>query len=63
MLTLDLNAHPHLTHLVSYSRTAYLHVSGGVSSFFSVVPFAPQQLGDYDFVSAGLSRIFEASMY
>ena len=62
VLTLDLNAYPRLTHLVSYSRTAYLHAFGGVSSFFSVIPFAPQQLGDYDFVSAGLSGIFEASM-
>lgn len=63
MLTLDLDFHPHLTHLVSYSRTAYLHAFGGVSSSFSVIPFVPQQLGGCDFVSAGINDILEANVF
>lgn len=52
VLTLDLNARPHLRRVVSYSRTAYLHTFGAGSSFLSAIPFAPQQLVDYNFVSA-----------
>lgn len=47
VLTLDLNSHPHLPHVVSYSRAAYLHAFGGVTSFFLVIAFAPQGLGDH----------------
>lgn len=63
VLTLDLNSHPHLPHVVSYSRAAYLHAFGGVTSFFLVIAFAPQGLGDHGFVSACFSGICEASMF
>lgn len=63
VLTLDLNTHPHLTHVVSYSRAAHLHAFGGMTSFFLVIAFAPQGLGDHGFVSVCFSGICEASMF
>lgn len=56
VLTLDLNTHPHLTRVVPYSRPADLRAFGGVTSFFSVIAFAPLgQQRDHGFISACFS--------